>query len=189
MKQVLLIGDSIREGYCKMVAEALQEQAEVIYPSENCRSTQYVLMRMLPWSGLCNKEDVALVHLNCGQWDAARFNYTAVPLTSVEEYERNMHSIVWVLKSVFPNAQIVLATTTPMNPEHPETCNPRTTDEIMQYNEAVIRVAQDENLPLNDLFAISKNWGAEYYIDYCHLTQEGYRQLAQKVTETIQQYL
>ena len=189
MKQVLLIGDSIREGYCRMVADALQDRVEVIYPGENCRSTQYVLMRMLSWSELCKREDVAVVHLNCGQWDAAHFNYTQEPLTTVEEYEKNMHSIVWVLKRFFPNAQIILATTTPMNPEKPETCNPRTTDEIKQYNEAVIRVAQEENLPVNDLFAFSQDWNADFYMDYCHLTPEGYRRLAQKVTETIANYI
>ena len=47
MKQVFLIGDSIREGYCKKVKEAMIHHAEVIYPGENCRTSQYIVMRML----------------------------------------------------------------------------------------------------------------------------------------------
>ena len=44
MKQVFLIGDSIREGYCEKVKEALRDRAEVIYPGENCRTSQYIVI-------------------------------------------------------------------------------------------------------------------------------------------------
>ena len=37
MKKVLLLGDSIRMGYDKYVTEQLAGEAEVLFPSENCR--------------------------------------------------------------------------------------------------------------------------------------------------------
>ena len=37
---ILLIGDSIRLGYCKTVREQLADVANVFYPTENCRNTQ-----------------------------------------------------------------------------------------------------------------------------------------------------
>ncbi len=40
MKKVLLIGDSIRMGYDKYVKDALNEVAEVYYPTENCRFSE-----------------------------------------------------------------------------------------------------------------------------------------------------
>ena len=61
MKQVLLLGDSIRMGYCSYVKEALAEKAEVIYPAENCRSSQNIIMGLASWAQLCDKENVAVV--------------------------------------------------------------------------------------------------------------------------------
>ena len=189
MKQIFLIGDSIREGYCEKVKEALRDRAEVIYPGENCRTSQYIVMRMLPWSELCRKEDVAVVHVNCGQWDAGHMNGTPEPLTSLTEYRKNLHSIIWELEKFFPQAQIILATTTPMNPAHPETINPRTTGEIVEYNRILKEVAREKNLPVNDLFEESQDWGEEFYLDYCHMTEEGYSRLAKKVTRAVSAYL
>jgi len=189
MKQVFLIGDSIREGYCEGVKDALCDRAEVIYPAENCRTSQYIVMRMLPWAELCRKEDVAVAHINCGQWDAAHMNGTPEPLTSLGEYKKNLRSIVWVLKAFFPNAQIILATTTPMNPAHPETINPRTTEEIMEYNRVVKEVAQELGLPVNDLFAFTRQWDAALYKDYCHFTPEGYQRLSEKVAKAVSAYI
>ena len=189
MKQVLLIGDSIRMGYCEAVKEALKDRAEVIFPSENCMSSQYILMRLIYWSKLCNKEDVAVVQVNCGQWDAGHFNVTPEPLTSLEEYRKNLRMIIWTLRDFFPKAEIMLATTTPMNPVHPETINPRTTEEIIEYNRVVKEVAQELGLPVNDLFEESKDWSEELYLDYCHLTDEGYQRLAKKVTEAVSAYI
>lgn len=189
MKQVFLIGDSIREGYCEKVKAALAGRAEVIYPGENCRTSQYIVMRMLPWSELCRREDVAVVHFNCGQWDTAHMNGTPEALTSLAEYRKNLHSIIWELEKFFPNAQIIPATTTPMNPVHPETINPRTTQEIMEYNRVLKELAAEQGLPVNDLFEESKEWGEEFYLDYCHLTQEGYQRLAKKVVEAVSTHI
>ena len=43
MKKVLLIGDSIRQGYDRYVKMSLEGEAEVFYPEENCRFSVYVL--------------------------------------------------------------------------------------------------------------------------------------------------
>lgn len=189
MKQVLLIGDSIRMGYCEAVKEALKDRAEVIFPSENCMSSQYIMTRLTYWSNRCQKDDVAVVQLNCGQWDSAHFNGAPEPLTSLAEYRRNLRMLVWLLRKFFPEAEIMLATTTPMNPAYPENINPRTTEEIMEYNQVVKEVAQEQGLPVDDLFEACKDWGEELYLDYCHLTEEGYQRLAQKVTETVSAFI
>lgn len=43
MKNLLLIGDSIRMGYDKAVKKTLEGKANVIFPEENCRFASYVL--------------------------------------------------------------------------------------------------------------------------------------------------
>ncbi len=41
MKNVLLIGDSIRAGYDKAVKKSLEGIANVYFPEENCRFASY----------------------------------------------------------------------------------------------------------------------------------------------------
>ena len=43
MKKIILIGDSIRQGYDKYVKMAFEGVAEVYYPTDNCRFTTYIL--------------------------------------------------------------------------------------------------------------------------------------------------
>ena len=46
MKNVLLVGDSIRIGYDKSVALTLEGKANVCFPKENCRFASFVLNRV-----------------------------------------------------------------------------------------------------------------------------------------------
>lgn len=46
MKNVLLIGDSIRLGYQGRVAELLGDDVKVYSPDENCRYTKFTLWGM-----------------------------------------------------------------------------------------------------------------------------------------------
>ena len=90
-KNVYLIGDSIRRGYCLTVKEELSDVAEVFYPNDNCRNTQHVITRLKKWSGMINDlNKIDLVQFNCGQWDAAHWNEYPLSLTSESEYERNI---------------------------------------------------------------------------------------------------
>ena len=43
MKNVLLIGDSIRVGYDKSVKKSLEGIANVYFPEDNCRFASYLL--------------------------------------------------------------------------------------------------------------------------------------------------
>lgn len=185
MKQILLIGDSIRMGYCEYVKDLLKDRAEVIYPSENCRSSQNIIINLLNWSHLCDKEKVEIIHFNCGQWDAAHFNYDLTPLTSLSEYRKNLCAIVQQMKRIFPNAKLVFATTTPMNPAYPQTINPRTTEDIIAYNDAAKQVMEEHGIAINDLFLFAENWGPEHYIDYCHMTEISYKCLGKQVSDFI----
>ena len=71
--QILLLGDSIRMGYCQIVKELLKDEYEVIFPESNCRCTHFTLESLEFWVNLCDPDRVAAVHFNNGQWDAARF--------------------------------------------------------------------------------------------------------------------
>ena len=70
-----------------------------------------------------------------------------------------------------------------MNPDYPENRNPHTTEDNMRYNDVAKRVMQKHGVAINDLFAVAESWGKEYYIDYCHFTEEGYKILGKHVSD------
>jgi lysophospholipase L1-like esterase len=189
MKQILLLGDSIRMGYCGNVKQLLAKDAEVIYPCENCRSSQNIIMSLTAWVKLCKPQSVKVVQFNCGHWDAAHFQYDAEPLTSEREYRKNLAVIVRMLKGRFPQATLVFATTTPMNPAYPENSNPRTTEDIMRYNEIAAEVMRENGVEINDLFSLMNECGEDSYIDYCHLTEQEYERLGRQVAKCLKRYL
>ena len=198
MKQVLLIGDSIREGYCEQVKELLKNDYEVIYPPVNCRSSQAIIISLHNWVTITRPEDVEFVHFNCGQWDTGRFYNDKYPLTEPKEYKRNLGMIIRILNKLFPNAQVIIATTTPMNPDDKEALDkalvepnpalilhPRTTKDVIKYNKIVKNVAKEYNVTVNDLYKTVNKFDGSYFIDCAHLTKDGYDILAKKIVKLI----
>lgn len=173
-RQILLIGDSLRLGYCEIVKKELEDCAEVLFPADNCRSSHHIIVSLGDWVHMCRPEDVVAVHFNCGQWDVAHFGGDDTSLTSLETYGSNLRKIIRRLKGYFPNAKLYFATTTPMNPVHSETLNYRTTEEICRYNRVAREVAAEYGVEVNDIFSIVEPWGENMFADYAHLTEEGY---------------
>lgn len=143
-KNIFLIGDSIRRGYCATVKENLADIAQVFYVDENCRSTQFVIFSLEKWAEMFDRPElVDIVHFNCGHWDVAHWNGYSLSLTSEDEYAKNIQMIITLLRRFFPNAQLVFATTTPMNPDGGSIggINPRSNESIEKYNKIASRIA------------------------------------------------
>ena len=87
------------------------------------------------------------------------------------------------LKNTFKNAKIVFATTTPMNPNGSMGENVRTTEEIEKYNLAAIRTLENKGVMIDDLFKFAKDFECGYYADYCHYTSEGFKIIADHISE------
>jgi hypothetical protein len=177
---VFLIGDSIKGCYAPFVKEELADIAEVVYPTDNCRNTQYVLVSLNNWLNICNPECVKVVQFNCGHWDVAHWSGEERSLNTVEVYADNIKRIIKRLKTVFPNAKIVFATTTAMNPTYTTCTNPRSNEEIAVFNKAAVAACGDDAY-INDLFTLSVKYGPEFYQDYCHFNEKGSRDLAQHI--------
>ena len=189
-KNVFLIGDSIRLGYCNTTREALADIAEVFYVSDNCRNTQYVITNLHAWSNMFNDRTlVDVVQFNCGHWDVAYWYGGKLPLTSEEEYGRNLQIIIDLIAELFPNAKVVFATTTTMNPNGKMGINYRTNDDIARYNDIAKSIAIKNNIEINDLFAITKKWDSLHYSDYCHFTTEANMILGKSVAKALELYL
>ena len=187
MPEVLLIGDSIRMGYCGDAGRELGDAADVRWPKENCSNSQNILIQLPRWRGLVSNPKV--VQFNCGHWDASRWVGDEEPITSVEEYGKNLRLIVRRLRRDYPDAKLVFATTTRMNPNGVVGRNIRTTDDIRRYNAKAKEVMAAEKVVVNDLFAATENWPSADFADYCHFTKEANRRLGKLVADFLRKQL
>ena len=189
-RNILLIGDSIRMGYCQMVKNQLAQQAQVLFPEDNCRSSQYLIFSLNGWRNQVDAPElVDLVIFNCGHWDIAHWTGLEESLTSPEEYRKNIRMIITQLRKLFVNARVIFVTTTPMNPSGLLGINPRTSEEIDDYNAVAAEVCQAQAVPVIDLNGFCRSWGSEYYRDYCHFTPEGFARLGEEMSRRIGDYL
>lgn len=189
-KNVLLIGDSIRMGYCERVKEQLSDIANVYFPAENCRDTHFVLCSLGAWKGLCDHDSVDAVHFNCGHWDCARFNYAPDPLTPLHEYEYNIGRIIDAIRYYFPKAKVYFATTTPVIIERlKDRQTMRTNEDIMLYNAAGVKASEEKGVEVNDLFSFALSFDEGKYSDFCHYNDEGNDLLSKRVSEFLRERL
>jgi len=153
MKNVLLLGDSIRQHYKAAVAEKLGREYSVYGPEENCRFAAYTLNSLRNWLPSYPNPDI--IHWNCGLWDTAILYREDGCFTPVSEYVRNMLCILRELKKT--GAVIVFATTTPCRDEKALFPGPEPTanrnEDIEAYNRAVLDAFREEKLIINDLYA------------------------------------
>lgn len=187
LPNLLLIGDSIRMGYCATVAAELADIARVVYPAENCSNSQFIMTKLEHWKQ--QWPEAALVHVNFGQWDVARFNGTTERLTSPGEYGRNARIIFQALRDMYPAAKLVFATTTPMRPGPYEGPHPRTDADVDEYNAIAVPIARGFGMEIDDLNAFARGWTAEAYADAVHYTPEAFARLGREVARVLRKSL
>ena len=131
-------------------------------------------------------EKIDLIHWNNGHWDVAHWNGEDVSLNSLEQYSSMLLRIHHKLHALCPNAKIIFALTTPVNPQKGTMVNPRGNDEIEKYNAAATELMKRLNVEINDLYSLVKNdVPADFYTDQCHFNESGYQILGQRVSRVI----
>ena len=208
MKNLLLLGDSIRVGYCNFVKEKLAGQVNVFFPGENCRFAQYTLRELDRWVAECPKIDV--VHWNNGLWDCAHlgltgtgddgeaagttmkpahvnsdYRYDEEPLTPPDVYGYMLQRVITRIRQLCPRSEIVFATNTPVIEEDAPNIF-RTNAEIEQYNEIARKVMNKNNIRINELGAFAQTLGKEYRRDWVHYNDAGCDLLAGEIIEYLQ---
>ena len=187
MKNVLLIGDSIRMGYENYVRDAFNGVAEIKAPEGNCRYALQVLRYAHEWRRLfsCTPEEVDIVHWNAGLWDVLRM-YGDEPLTPVEFYANLIKRIDIRLRLLFPNAKIIFATSTHVQEEKYGEKLKRLNADIVKYNQAALNVLKDTDTIINDLFAFTKDIADSCRSDMTHFnTPDGVKAMGGEVVATL----
>ncbi len=167
MKNVLLVGDSIRAGYDKSVRESLRDLAKVYFPEENCRFASYVLRYIHEYKGLVESGPVDVLHWNAGLWDCLRL-FGEEPHTPIEVYAYYIDRICTRIQKVFPEAKVIFATSTPVQSEKMSPDFKRYNEEIERYNEAAVKVVSQYGFQINDLYATAAALPEEAHSDAVH---------------------
>ena len=184
MKQIVLLGDSIRMGYDKYVKMAYDGEYEVVFPNENCRFASYITRFLYEWKKKFRCDDVVLVHWNAGLWDCLHMTDGEMH-TPIEIYKAYIERISKMLKEYFPNAKIVFATSTPVQ-EHLYGELKRFNKEVQDYNAAAVEIVTSHGAKVNDLFALMEPCPESYHSDLTHYyTKEGTKIMTERVCDVI----
>ena len=167
MKNVLLIGDSIRMGYDKAIKKTLEGKANVYFPAENCRFASYVLRYIHEYKSLITDGDVGVIHWNAGLWDCLRL-FEEEPHTPIDVYAYYIDRICVRIKKSFPNAKVIFATSTSVQSEKMQKDFKRYNEEIEKYNEAAVQVVKKHGFAVNDLYTVSVGLPDEAHSDPVH---------------------
>lgn len=186
MKNIFLIGDSIRfgslksPGYGIYVKKQLVNQANVYAPDENCRFVQYTLRYLHEWAADIDKESIDIVHWNNGLWDVLRL-LGDEPFTPCDVYADTLERVYRRIRKLFPHARIIFATSTPVIEEMATPEFERRNTDIALYNQAAIDRLVPLGVEINDLYQIASRFDYSLYADWVHFNEAGSEKLAQAV--------
>jgi len=192
LPRVLIIGDSISQGYHKTVVEQLEGKAIVTRIPQNGEWTGTGVKKIDDWLG---EGDWDVIHFNFGLWDMYGWPYHEED-RSPKAYRGRLNKIVQRLKKT--DAKLIWATTTPACPEPEVTMLRRWDTEVViapelekQYLDAAAQVMKKYKVQINDLHALIKPDLEDYAVapDNVHFTPEGSALLGKQVAEQISRAL
>jgi len=192
LPRVVLIGDSIRMGYQAVVKKALEGEAQIWAPEDNCRYAAYTLEHLDEWVS-SRRPDV--VHLNVGLHDMYLMEETGAPRTSIEDYGKNLRKILeGITKET--SAILILALTTPVHEQWQEVSEGygrvvRRDSDVARYNQVARELAEEFSLPVNDLYRVIGAVGKEKLMtrDGVHFNSQGSDRLGNAVSAHIRDAL
>ncbi|WP_161636222.1 SGNH/GDSL hydrolase family protein [Saccharicrinis fermentans] len=198
---VFIYGDSISIMYTSMVQQCLKGKANVYRLFKNGGSSRDFIPNMeklhstMFQPGLKNgwnfKWDI--IHFNVGLHDlkylkGRHLDKNGKQVSSLEEYKRNLNQICHYLKTQFPKAIIIFATTTSV----PENSKGRFKGDSAKYNRAAKEVLVSyPDIIINDLYSFTlphqKQWAQAP--GNVHYNQAGFTAQGKEVARVISEYL
>ncbi|MBE6732333.1 MAG: hypothetical protein E7564_11655 [Ruminococcaceae bacterium] len=189
MKNVLLLGDSIRMGYDKTVRKTLEGKANVYFPDENCRFASNLLRYTGDYGALIENGTPDIIHWNAGLWDCLR-QYGEEPHTPIDVYAYYIRRICLRMLKLFPNAKIIFATSTSVISEKMGEGFKRYNSEIEEYNKIASEIVKEFGFEIDDLYAVSAALPESAHSDAVHYyTAVGTEAFTNKVLSHIVPYL
>ena len=168
-RRVLIIGDSISKGFRVPLAKILAGKYNI-----TCLTTSKALDNpyLIPELELMTKQDdlpYDVVHFNNGAHGSH---------LTPDMYEELYDNFIVTLKRMFPEARIIMATTTHMMDENYN-------NQSLARNERARKLAEKYDLAVDDLYAVGAKNPKLHCEDRIHFTDEGWEEIAKKVAESI----
>lgn len=182
LPRVLLMGDSILNGYLPGVAKALEGKAYVDAWVTPTSQGDKSLPRQI--EEVVAQGPYAVIHFNLGLhgWQKGR-----IP---EGQYEPLTHAMVQAFKQRAPKAVLIWASTTPVTKQdHPGELDPEINPIIVEHNAMAATVMKEEGVPIDDLNALMMQHLDLARGDRFHWKPEGTALLVKQVSETLLQLL
>ena len=170
LPRVLLVGDSICQGYQGKVREKLEGKANVTYWASSYCVTSPGYLRLLAF--YLDEASYDVIHFNNGLHSCE---------TPVADYEKAYRAALQLIRKKQPKAKIVWATSTPINAKDARV------GKVAQLNAAARRAADVlGDISENDLFALMNPLErSAYWVDTHHYSNAGYELIASQVVERV----
>ncbi|MEJ8844076.1 SGNH/GDSL hydrolase family protein [Lacibacter sp. H375] len=183
-KKLLVIGDSISIGYTPFLEKSLAPEILVTHNPGNGGSTVRGVQSVEKW-------------LDNRQWDVILFNFGLHDLVykdsankydvvngkvsvSLEEYRRNLETIVGILRETTAKLYFVTTTTVPQNSAG------RKVEDPAKYNAVALEVMKKNGIEVIDLYSASLTIHPQNSKPgNVHYTPEGYELLASYISKVI----
>jgi lysophospholipase L1-like esterase len=164
LPRVLLLGDSICNGYQSLVRDELAGVAYVsFWATSKCTVDRSYLKQL---SYILEEYDYSVIHFNNGLHSLS---------TDRKDWEQGLRQALQLLKAKGKGAKIIWATSTPLK-------DPALTEKSKELNAIAARVMQEENVPTNDLFALMDPLDRnKFWTDTYHYSSEGRKMQASQV--------
>lgn len=168
LPRVLLLGDSICNGYQPLVRDELAGVAYVsFWATSKCTVDRSYLKQL---SYILEEYDYSVIHFNNGLHSLS---------TDRTDWEKGLRQALQLLREKGKGAKIIWATSTPLK-------DPALTEKSKELNAIAARVMREENIPTNDLFALMNPLERQkFWTDTYHYNTEGRKMQAHQVAENI----
>lgn len=180
LANVLIIGDSVYPQHARGALNELKGQANVQFAnwpklvlpnSTNAIEHLDLLLGLRDASGNDVPEDKRtswdLIHFNVGLGDliyrvpnikshrVLAFDAGGVPRTDAKQYEKNLDTLVRLLRQKAPGAKLVWASTTPIRHSRENVFKPGTE---IEYNQIAERVMNKHGVSINDMYSYVRSF-------------------------------
>ncbi|MCE5303945.1 MAG: SGNH/GDSL hydrolase family protein, partial [Planctomycetaceae bacterium] len=174
LPRVLLIGDSICNGYRNVVEKELKGKACVAMLATSASLEDPAFTAQLKL--LLDNYKFAVVHFNNGLHG---FGYAE------DEYQKDISAILKLIKQNAPDAKLIWATSTPMrNKTNLQEFNPKN-ERVKARNKIVVELAAKQGIPVDDLYSIVVDHPEYWRNDGVHYKPEGQAVQAKQVAKII----
>jgi len=177
LPRVLLVGDSISNGYTPHVRELLQGRAyaDLLATSKSVCDPAFLLELALATDGY----EHAVIHFNNGLHGGH--------LTDAQ-YEAGLRRMVATLRELAPQAALVWGNSTSAVSWPEKQLDPTKNGVVLRRNEIAARVMDELGVPIDDLYAAIVDH-CDWHRDALHFNAEGYAALAASVVASVEPYL